>query len=78
MNLALVNTVSLLRLEGEVGEFQLELTGNVSDLLNTLLLDDKISQKTDTFGRATDELEFFGCHDESISTAICQLSVTVV
>lgn len=58
-SLALVNTVSLLRLEGEVGEFQLELTGNVSDLLNTLLLDDKISQKTDAFGRATDELEFF-------------------
>ena len=58
-SLALVNSVSLLRLKGEVGEFQLELAGDLSDLLNTLLLDDKISQKTDAFGRVTDELEFF-------------------
>lgn len=58
-SLAVVNSSRLLTLKGQVAEFQLQLSGNISDLINTLQLDDKIAQKTDAFGRATDELEFY-------------------
>lgn len=58
-SLSLVNDVNLMRLKGGVGDFKLQLTGSSLDLINTLLLDDKISQKTDAFGRATDDLEFY-------------------
>ena len=56
--LAMVNSVKLLKISGEVATFQLELLGQQSDLLNTLQLDAKITQKTDAFGRVTGDMEF--------------------
>lgn len=58
-SLAIVNSSSLLTLKGQEAEFQLDMSGSLSDLINTLLLDDKIARKTDAFGRSTDEMEFY-------------------
>ncbi|BDX06684.1 hypothetical protein MACH26_22050 [Planctobacterium marinum] len=57
-SLAMVNSVKLLEISGQVARFRLELIGQQSDLLNTLQLDAKITQKTDAFGRVTDDMEF--------------------
>lgn len=58
-SLSLVNTATLTQLQGAVGVFDLDLTGSKGDLLNTLLLDDKITQQTDAFGQTREELEFY-------------------
>ena len=58
-SLALVNSVTLRRQYASVSEFDLVLSGSREDLLNVLLLDNKIRQKTNAFGQATNEMEFF-------------------
>ncbi|MFC3647624.1 DUF2066 domain-containing protein [Planctobacterium marinum] len=57
-SLAIVNSVRLLNVSGQNATFQLDIVGVQEDLINTLELDAKISQKTDPFGRVVNEMEF--------------------
>lgn len=57
-SLAIVNNVKLVKVSGKTATFQLDIVGAQEDLINTLELDAKITQKTDAFGRVINDMEF--------------------
>ena len=57
-SLAIVNNVKLVKVSGKTATFQLDIVGAQEDLINTLELDAKITQKTDAFGRVVNDMEF--------------------
>lgn len=57
-SLAMVSQVNLINLNGDIGTFELTLSGATADLMNTLQLDDKIQGAQDAFGRNLNNMEF--------------------
>ncbi len=57
-SLQAVTVVQLTSLKEQRAVFNVSLVGRIDDLINTLLLDDKVRRVTDAFGRPTGELEF--------------------
>ena len=58
ISLQAVTDIQLHTLKGTKAVFQVSLAGQEQDLVNTLLLDDKVRRITDAFGRPTQALEF--------------------
>jgi hypothetical protein len=58
-NMSVVNSATLIKLQGPRATFELDLLGDVGDLTNAFGLDNKISPVVDDFGQPVMGLEFF-------------------
>jgi hypothetical protein len=58
-NMSVVNSATLIKLQGPRATFELDLLGDVGDLTNAFGLDNKIRPVVDDFGQPVMGLEFF-------------------